>query len=150
MKLSDTGLALIKRAEGLRLEAYFDGGGVLTIGYGSTRGVTKGMIITPGEAERRLLEDVAHHDITPYLDGAPTKQCQFDAMTALAFNIGMGDPFHKPKQIAGFRTSSVLKFHKIGKYNRAADSFRLWVYDNGTRVHGLENRREAERLLYLS
>jgi lysozyme len=150
MRISDKGLAFIKRAEGLRLEAYKDGGGVLTIGYGSTRGVTAGMSITPGEAERRLLDDISRHDITPYLDGASTTQNQFDAMQSLAFNIGLGDPFHKPKQIPGFRTSSVLKFHKVGKYNRAADSFLLWDRDNGREVQGLLNRREAERLLYLS
>jgi GH24 family phage-related lysozyme (muramidase) len=53
MKISDRGLALIKRAEGLRLDAYKDGGGVLTIGYGSTRDVHASLTITPGEAERR-------------------------------------------------------------------------------------------------
>lgn len=149
MKLSDAGLGRIKSFENLRLEAYQDGGGVWTIGYGSTKGVRKGMVITPGEAERRLLEDVSEHDINPYLDDAPTTQNQFDAMQSLAFNIGLGDPFHQPKPISGFRTSSVLKFHKVGKYNRAADSFLLWDRDNGREVQGLLNRREAERALYL-
>lgn len=149
MKICDAGLALIKRCEGLRLDAYQDGGGVWTIGYGSTLGVHQGMVITPGEAERRLFEDVSRLDITPYLDDAATTQNQFDAMQCLAFNIGLGDPFHQPKPIAGFRTSSVLKFHKVGKYNRAADSFLLWDRDNGKEVRGLLNRREAERELYL-
>jgi lysozyme len=148
MKISDRGLALIKRAEGLRLDAYQDGGGVWTVGYGSTLGVHRGTSVTPGEAERRLLEDITRHDITPYLDSAPTTQCQYDAMQSLAFNIGLGDPFRKPIS-EGFRTSSVLKFHKVGKYNRAADSFLLWKKDNGRVVQGLLNRREAERLLYL-
>lgn len=150
MKIGDKGLALIKRSEGLKLDAYQDGGLIWTIGYGSTLGVHKGMTITPGEAERLLLADLEHHDITPFLDGAPTTQNQFDAMQSLAFNIGLGDPFHKPKPIPGFRSSSVLKFHKVGKYNRAADSFLLWDRDNGRIVKGLLNRREAERMLYLS
>jgi lysozyme len=149
MKISDAGLALIKRAEGLRLDAYDDGGGIWTVGYGSTLGVHRGTSVTPGEAERRLMEDIARLDISPYLDGAPTTQNQFDAMQSLAFNIGLGDPFHKP-MIGGFRSSSVLKFHKVGKYNRAADSFLLWVKDGGKVIKGLQNRREAERLLYLS
>lgn len=149
MRIGDKGLGFIKRAENLRLDAYLDSGGVPTIGYGSTRGVHMGMVITPGEAERRLLDDVSRLDIAPYLDGAQTTQNQFDAMQSLAFNIGLGDPFHKPP-IMGFRMSSVLKFHKVGKYNRAADSFLLWDRDNGHEVRGLLNRREAERMLYLS
>lgn len=34
MKISDDGMALIKRFEGLRLQAYQDSVGVCTIGYG--------------------------------------------------------------------------------------------------------------------
>jgi lysozyme len=139
MKINDAGLALIKRAEGLRLEAYQDGGGVWTIGYGSTLGVHEGMVITPGEAERRLMDDLARHDITPHLDGCATTPNQFSAMTSLAFNIGL----------ERFRGSTVLKRHKLANYPGAANAFLLWVYDNGKRVKGLENRREAERELYL-
>jgi lysozyme len=149
MKISDRGLALIKRCENLRLDAYQDSGGVWTIGYGSTLGVHKGMTITPGEAERRLFEDIARLDISPYL-GVPTTQNQFDAMQCLAFNIGLGDPDHKPKPISGFRTSTVLRMHRAGNYAKAADAFLLWKYDNGKVVPGLLNRREAERDLYLS
>lgn len=139
MRISDKGLALIKRAEGLKLDAYQDGGGVWTIGYGSTLGVHKGMAITPGEAERRLTDDLDRHDITPYLDGCKTSQCQFDAMTSLAFNIGL----------TRFNGSTVLKRHRLGNYSRAADAFLLWRYDNGKVVPGLLSRREAERHLYL-
>jgi lysozyme len=139
MKINDRGLALIKRAEGMRLDAYQDGGGVWTIGYGSTHGVYKGMTITPGEAERRLLEDLERHDITPYLDGCATTPNQFAAMTSLAFNIGLDR----------FNGSTVLKRHRLGNYSRAADAFLLWKYDNGRVVQGLLNRREAERELYL-
>jgi lysozyme len=143
------GLRAHQAGRGLRLDAYRDGGGVPTIGYGSTLGVHMGMTITPGEAERRLMEDVERLDINPFLDGAATAQNQFDAMQSLAFNIGLGDPDHKPKPIAGFRTSSVLKFHRAGNYTRAAKSFLLWDRDNGREVQGLLNRREQERLLYL-
>jgi lysozyme len=139
MNISDIGVALIKRSEGLRLDAYKDTGGVWTIGYGSTRGVHEGMTITPGEAERLLLEDISHHDINPLLNGCPTKQCQFDAMTSLAFNIGL----------ERFRNSTVLKRHKLGNFMGAANAFLLWVYDNGRKEPGLVKRREAERRIYL-
>ena len=140
MKINDAGLALIKRAEGLRLDAYQDGGGVWTIGYGSTLGVHKGMVITPGEAERRLFDDLSRHDITPFICDCATTDNQFSAMTSLAFNIGL----------ERFRGSTVLKRHKLANYPAAANAFLLWVYDNGKRVKGLENRRQAERMLYLS
>src|SRR5690242_4450329 len=55
MRTSKQGIEFIKRHEGLRLTAYDDGGGVFTIGYGSTRGVRKGMVITEGQAEARLI-----------------------------------------------------------------------------------------------
>jgi lysozyme len=139
MKISDRGLALVKRAEGLRLDAYLDTGNVPTIGYGSTLGVHMGMTITPGEAERRLMDDIGRHDITPYLDNCPTTQNQYDAMTSLAFNIGLDR----------FNGSTVLKRHRQGNYPRAGDAFLLWCYDNGRKIAGLLNRREAERELYL-
>ena len=139
MKIGNNGLALIKRCEGLRLEAYLDGGGVPTIGYGSTHDVHMGMVITPGEAERRLLDDLSRHDITPYLDGCATTQNQFDAMTSLAFNIGLDR----------FNGSTVLKRHRAGNYDRAGDAFLLWKYIKGVPSKGLLSRREQERELYL-
>lgn len=42
LKLSDTGLALIKEFEGLKLNAYLCPANVWTIGYGTTRGVKAG------------------------------------------------------------------------------------------------------------
>jgi lysozyme len=65
---------------------------------------------------------------------------QLGAMLSLAFNIGLG----------GFQTSSVLRHHRAKDYRLAADSFLLWVKDNGVFVQGLYNRRVVERNLYLS
>lgn len=140
MQISDEGLALLKRFEGCKLTAYQDGGGVWTIGYGSTDGVREGQTISQSEADEKLETDVEDHDITDLLEGAETSQNQFDAMTSLAFNIG----------IDAFAGSSVLKRHKEGNYPRAADCFLLWKYDNGVVVPGLLKRRNAERELYLS
>ena len=44
MKTSEKGIEMIKGFEGLSLEAYDDGAGVLTIGYGHTKGVYKGQV----------------------------------------------------------------------------------------------------------
>lgn len=139
MQVSDKGLALIRQWEGVRHRSYKDGGGVWTIGYGHTKDVKPGQIITQFEAEELLAMDVQDHDITPYLDGVATRQREFDAMSSLAFNIGLEN----------FRTSTVLKRHKLGNKTGAANAFLLWRYDNGVAVKGLLRRREAERKFYL-
>jgi lysozyme len=151
-RISGAGLALLKKAEGLRLDAYRDGGGVLTIGYGHTgKDVHEGMSITPGEAERLLMVDLcwAEAGVDALTRDVPTSDCQFAAMVLLTYNIGFGDPNHKPKPIPGFKTSTVLKMHRLGNYPRAAKAFLLWNKDNGRVIKGLVNRREMERALYL-
>ena len=139
MKMSAKGIAFLRDAEGCKLTAYKDGGGVWTIGVGSTKGVKPGQTITQFEADELLAMDLEDHDITPFLRDAPTKQCEFDAMTSLAFNIGL----------ERFRNSTVLKRHKLGNRMGAANAFLLWHFDNGKPVAGLMRRRERERRYYL-
>ena len=45
MKMSSEGLNLLKKFEGCELKGYRCSAGVLTIGYGHTKGVTEGMQI---------------------------------------------------------------------------------------------------------
>ena len=58
MKISIEGLALIKKFEGLELEAYRCAAGVLTMGYGHTKGVTEGQKITKAEADELLVHEL--------------------------------------------------------------------------------------------
>ena len=58
MRISQRGVDLIKRHEGLRLRAYRDAVGVITIGYGHTRTAQIGQTITAGEAEALLRADL--------------------------------------------------------------------------------------------
>ena len=51
MRISEEGKQLIRDFEGLRLSAYRDAVGVLTIGYGHTKSVRPGQVITRTEAE---------------------------------------------------------------------------------------------------
>ena len=139
MKLSIRGLAFIRQWEGCKLEAYQDGGGVWTIGVGRTKGVKPGDTCSQAEADEWLLEDAEDHNIDPYLGDVPTRQNEYDAMTSLAFNIGL----------ERFRNSTVLKRHKLGNRVGAGNAFLLWKFDNGKMIPGLLRRREAERRLYL-
>jgi lysozyme len=142
MRINDKGKALIKSFEGLRLDAYRDAVGILTVGYGSTGPhVKSGMTITPGEAERLLDSDLARFEtgVTAMLTGVPTTEDEFSAMVSLAFNVGLGK----------FATSTLLKRHKAGNKTGAANAFLSWVYAGGKKLNGLMRRREAERDLYL-
>lgn len=151
MKICDKGLALLREFEGCKLLAYKDGGGVWTIGFGHTEGVKRGDNITQEQAEQILKLDLESRErrLTALLEGTPTSQEQFSALLCLVFNIGFGDPNHKPKPIAGLLTSTVLKRHRLGNHTGAAKAFGMWIRDNGKIVNGLIRRRAAEAKLYL-
>lgn len=144
MKLSQRGIGLIKQFEGYSSKAYPDpatGGAPWTIGYGTTKGVKPGMIITAEQAEKMLRDDVAKFESgVSSLVTAPTTQGQFDAMVSLAYNIGLGN----------FGKSTLLKKHNARCYTCAADQFRVWNRANGKVMNGLTKRRAAERQVYMS
>lgn len=144
MKLSQRGIDLIKQFEGYSSKAYPDpatGGAPWTIGYGTTKGVKSGMIITAEQAEKMLRDDVAKFESgVSSLITSPTTQGQFDAMVSLAYNIGLGN----------FGKSTLLKKHNARCYTCAADQFRVWNRANGKVMNGLTKRRAAEREVYMS
>lgn len=140
MKTSNKGLSLIVQFEGFRGEAYRDVVGVVTIGFGFTKGVKMGDKMTLAEARDRL-----RNEIVEYEQGVlsactrPPNQNQFDAFVCFAFNVG----------VAGFRKSSVLKAHNRGDFQAAARAFGLWNKAGGKVWPGLTRRRAAEAALYL-
>ena len=141
MKLSvnQAAMNLIKEFEGCRLTAYQDVGGVWTIGYGHTP-AREGQVITQVEANALLSDDVqwAALRVQDECTG-PTTPNQFGAMASLCFNIGGG----------AFAESSVLRYHNEGRYQSAANSFRLWDMVGDRHNYGLLRRRIAEAQLYL-
>ncbi|HEX8166437.1 MAG TPA: lysozyme [Beijerinckiaceae bacterium] len=143
--INRAGLDLIEHFEGLRLDAYQDVAGIWTIGYGHTRGVHPGMVMTKAEAEQALEDDLstAQTAVENATSDAETTDNQFSAMVSLCFNIGS----------ANFRTSSVLRNHLAGDFQGAADAFLLWnkatIHGVRQEVAGLTRRRSAERELYL-
>ena len=143
MKINLAGLDLLKHFEGLRLRAYRDPVGILTIGYGSTGPhVRVGMTIMEQEAEDLLRRDLSRFErgVAQAVADVPTTDNQFSAMVCLAFNIGLG----------AFGRSTVLRMHKKGSHKLAAAAFLLWVKAGGKTLKGLVRRRNAERKLYLS
>src|SRR3546814_12847795 len=91
MQTSQRGIDLIKRFEGLRLTAYPDpatGGDPWTIGFGHTKGVKPGMVITAEKAESFLREDLREfEEAVERLVTVHLCQHQFDALIAFTFNV---------------------------------------------------------------
>lgn len=142
MMPSATCFALIRKSEGLRLKAYRDGGGVLTIGYGHCGpDVSEGKKITVDEAEALLSADANHAcDSVLKLTNGVVSQGQLDALTDFVFNLGSGK----------LQSSTLLKKHRAGNYAGAAAEFSRWIYDAGKIATGLIKRRACETHLYLS
>ncbi len=138
MNISETGLELIKDHEGCVLTAYPDpgtGGDPWTIGYGSTRGVTQGMMITREEADARLREDV--HNAEQCVNRSTNvilTQNQFDALVSFVFNVGC----------KAFQGSTLLRKLNAGDIDGAANEFQRWNKGGGKVLKGLVIRRKSE------
>ena len=144
MKTSDTGLALIKRHEGLKLDAYRCPAGIWTIGYGHTTAagapaVTAGSRITRQEAEDILRSDLGKFE-RAVLDAVtvPLSQPQFDALVSLCFNIGPG----------AFAKSTLVRVLNAGRREDVPKQWMRWTKGGGRELPGLVKRRRDELALW--
>ena len=141
MKISQTGIDLIKKFEGCRLNAYLDAVGVPTIGYGSTEGVQMGDTITQEEAETLLLKDLERFEAgVTRLVKVPIDQNAFDALVSFSFNLGLG----------ALQGSTLLKLVNAGDAPGAAREFAKWKHAGGKILPGLVARRAAESELFMA
>jgi lysozyme len=139
MKTSDNGLNLIKSCEGLYLKAYLCPAKVATIGYGSTRDVKLGMVITVDQAIERLKADLAPVEAYLNKSGLVLTQNQFDALVSFIFNLGEG-AFDK----------STLKKEIIEKdVEGIKRQWMRWINAAGKPLKGLKIRRKLELDLFL-
>lgn len=145
MRLSQNGVNFIKSHEALRLKAYQDSKGVWTIGWGHTKGVKPGDVITRAQAEQFIRDDFAwverilNADLVTGRDKPLVTQNEFDALCSLVFNIGSN----------AYLDSTVRRKIKQGDKMAAARAFKMWVYSNHKFVQGLANRRADEVRLFL-
>lgn len=146
MTISNKGLELIQEFEGFSSVAYLCPAKIPTIGYGNTfwedgRKVRLGEQISKTKA-LELLESVVNkyfaQKIFPLIK-VEVNQNQFDAMTSLAYNIGVGN----------FAKSTLLKKVNQGDFIGAGEEFLKWDKSNGQRLFGLTRRRQREKELFL-
>ena len=121
--------------EGLRLEAYRDAAGVVTIGYGHTKGVRMGDRITKYWAKDLLERDVAEVERQVVALDVARTEGQLDALVSFAFNVGIGR----------LRTSNLLRVIRVGVSKSAIlHDFMKWTHAGGKKLKGLERRRDWE------
>lgn len=137
--ISQSGIDLVKRFEGLRLKAYKCPAGVWTIGYGHTGVIYESMVITEEQAEKFLRNDLAMAESAVLKYAKTVTQCQKDALASFVFNLGSGN----------FAKSTLLKKLRAGDIQGAADEFLKWNKAGGKELEGLTKRRAAERALFL-
>lgn len=142
--ISQNGIKLIKKYEGLRLNAYKDPAGILTIGYGHTKTVKPGMTINDEMAELLLKIDLMDaENAVRYLVDIELSQNQFDALVSFVFNVGRRN----------FERSTLLKRLNENKILEAGEEFMKWTkarQPGGLKeLPGLVKRRAEEKALFL-
>jgi len=133
---SQRGLELIADLEGCRLRPYLCSAGVWTSGIGHTSGVTPKQDISEKEVAVNLVADVLNVE-RQLAVCAPVDMPQpvYDAVVSFAFNVGT----------AAACRSTLVWFLKKQQWQEACKQLPRWVYINGVRSQGLENRRQRER-----
>lgn len=140
MKISNSGLSLIKRYEGCRLKAYKDSVGVWTIGWGNTSHAKAGIAITQQQAETFLKEDIVPVERVLNGIGVNFTQNQFDALCSWIFNLGT----------ANFSSSTMRKYIVARKSDvEITDQLVKWHNAGGKPLTGLKRRRVTEANMFL-
>lgn len=138
LALSAAGFLGITQWEAFRPNAYNDGVGVTTIGFGTTVGVKPGDKITVERALVVALKDADKHgEAIKKCITAPLFQHEWDSFVSLAYNIGTG----------AFCKSTVVKLVNAYDYVGACVAIERFNKAGGKVLKGLVKRRAAERAM---
>ncbi len=150
LTISPNCLKLIKKWQGLYLDAYLDQVGIWTIGYGTTeypdgKKVKQGDKISIQQAKHFLKDQVDQvADQVNQLVRIALTQNQFDALVSFCYNVGNG----------AFKDSILLKKLNQRDYQGAANELIKWNEGmvNGVKkiLPALVDRRDDEKHLFLS
>jgi lysozyme len=138
-------ISIIRKHEGLRLNAYLCPAGVWTIGWGNTfyengSKVKQGDVITRERADALLLMIVNkfRNEMRPLIT-KPLTVNQESALVSFVYNVGVN----------ALRRSTLLKKVNVNPNDPTIrDEFMKWNKANGVVLHGLINRRKDEANLY--
>ena len=145
MKISQTGINLIKQYEGYKNVPYRCPAGLFTVGYGHVLGDGH----TLSDADNRTftdeeLDDFLRADIGRFEHGVSTyctvllTQGQFDSLVLFSYNLGIGT----------LSRSTLLKKLNAGDYKGAAKEILRFDKAGGQVLKGLTRRRQAEYRLF--
>ena len=137
MNISKEGIDLIKKFEGLKLEAYkaVSTEKFYTIGWGHYGAdVTAGMTITKKEADALLKKDLAKYVQAVRNLNQKWTQNEFDSLVSFTYNCGAANL----KRLVANRDRLQI-----------ADAFLLYNKAGGRILNGLVIRRKAEREMFL-
>jgi lysozyme len=137
-EITSSGLLLIENFEGFSATQYNDGGGTMTIGYGTTAAVISPLpeYCTRAQGQTWLIDALNRSYIPAILaTGCPLNQNQFNALCSFVYNLGPGS------MGAGWRIGAALRAHDIAAVEAVWASYdtvggQVWA--------GLRTRREAE------
>lgn len=135
--LSDKGAQALKGEEGLRLTAYADSNGYMTIGYGHRVFDSKITCVTMEQAQAFFREDTARvvNELNSLPDNVSLTQDQVDALVSFIFNIG----------INAWRGSTARRDLVNGHIEAVPTEMMHWVHNSfGHTVLGLVARRNRE------
>lgn len=132
----------IKQWESCRLTAYQDVAGIWTVGWGQTGyNIYQGVTVTQQQADQWLSDNI--NEIEQEVLNLVTvslNQNQLSALDSFVYNVG----------IEAFTDSTMLKLLNLDDFANAADQFLIWDHGGGKVITGLENRRIAEKALFLT
>jgi lysozyme len=136
MYLSQDGVLKLVTREGLRLKAYRDTKGILTIGVGHTGpDVTVGLAWTQSQAMAAFKKDVGWAENVVNTVTKPLNQNMFDALVSFTFNVGA----------AAFAKSTMKKLLDAGDYKGASEEFDKWH-----KPPEIISRRDGEKAQFLT
>ncbi len=136
MKISENGINLIKKFEGVRLTAYkpVPTEKLYTIGYGHY-GVAANAKITLEQAEQYLKQDLLKFENAVNDLKRPFNQNEFDALVSFTYNCGQ---------------KNLISLCRNRNNNQIAEALLLYNKAGNKILEGLTRRRKAERELFLT
>ena len=135
-------IKLIKESEGCKLKAYKDCVGVITIGWGQTKGIKEGMIWTQNQADEDLIKtalEVLNQAIKASPILATVNMEKQAAIADFVYNLGIGS----------YTSSTLKKKVDANDWISAAVEIKRWDKAGGKVLKGLTIRRNKEAELLL-